>query len=247
MKPSRIRWWSVACSSVALLFQVHTAVAMRAPIVESAAVTTPGKFQIEFGHRLAYQPGDLRTQQEALTISRGVGTKQQIDLSMPVQVESSSSKRVLAGDLTSLYKVGSMMAFAGGKLVVGGFLRNTMPTSTASRSGGTNYTFEPGILFSELGEHSIFSLNSSALVQTGGSEMLRYGASYEYAWQKVGFFVESNGYTDFKKNGLNESARATAGLEFGVGQQWTLDVGGSKGITGEAPTWSVHTGTTVTF
>lgn len=220
---------------------------MRAPVVETAAVTTPGKFQLEFGHRLAYQPGSVRTQQDALTISRGIGTTQQIDLTMPVQTESSTTKQVLAGDLTSLYKIGNMMTFAEGKLVIGGFLRNTMPTSTASRSGGSNYTFEPGVLLSQLGEHSIFSVNSSALIQTSGSELMRYGGSYEYAWQKVGVFVESNGYTDFKKNGLNESARATAGLEFGVGKQWTFDVGGSKGIMGEAPTWSVHTGTTVVF
>lgn len=220
---------------------------MRAPTVESAASTAPGSYRLEFGHAMNVDTADVRTQSETFTVSRGVGTAQQIDVTMPWQVEASTGQQALAGDVRSLYKAGSLWTTQDGRIALGAFLRNTMPTSTASRTGGNNYTVEPGLILSQVSDRSIFSLNTAALVQTRGDEAMHYGAAYERVWEKVGWYVEATGTTDFKRNLGNESAQASTGLEFMLGKRWTLDAGGSKGITGTAPNWGVHTGTTVTF
>ncbi|MBI2343125.1 MAG: hypothetical protein HYV02_02125 [Deltaproteobacteria bacterium] len=243
----KIRLVSGLFCSIALLCASQTVWALRAPRIESAAVTPPNHLMVEFGHQFQQPTSGLKENRQQLTLTQGVAGNQQVDLVVPWRVQQTGGNHAGFGDVVILHKVGALTASHNGRTLVGGFTTVRLPTSPESRVGKDNYQFTNNLLLTQATEHSTFTLNAGSVIQTHGDEMMRYGAGFQYVWERFGAFSEILGYTDFQKNGKNEVVSGLGGIELLLGKRFTLDLGGEVGITKDANDWGAFAGGTVTF
>jgi hypothetical protein len=227
----------------------NVAWALRAPKIESAAVTPPSRLMVEFGHRFEQNARATgRENRQQVTLSQGMQGTQQIDLIVPWRVHhTTQSESAAIGDMALMHKIGALSALGGGSTLLGTFTRVDLPTSKASRAGKDNYQFASSLLLTQATKRSTLTLNAGAVIQTRGDKLMRYGTGLQYVWEKVGLFGELVGFTDFQSNGKNEIVTGEGGLEFLLGKRLTIDVGGQKGITKDAPDWGVLGGATMIF
>ncbi len=236
-------------SGLLALFLLLTppAFALRGSLVESAASTSPGKLVAEFGTNFERTTAGPKEARQNLTLSQGLGGGQQIDLITPWRVYHETADDPNFGDMSIQHKLGSLGNFQEGKLLLGAFTAITFPTSKASRVGKDNYQFVTSLLLTQASEHSTVNFNAGSVIQTDGREMMRYGAGFEYAWTKVGLYTELLGFTDFDSAGAPELLSGRGGLEFLLGERFTLDAGGTVGITKDSPDWGASAGATMMF
>lgn len=243
----RILVRQLACALLlcgALSFPAH---AFRSPRVESAAVPSPKRVILEFGHRLEYAPTDTRRQLQSMTISMGTAQSQQFDLRIPWRIEQSDGTNLNFGDIELFYKAGALSTWGEDRGLFGAYLRTTFPSDKEGRTTGDNYQIETGTVLTQRGEHTLFNLNVGSLIQSNGDELARYGASMEFAGQRLGAYAELVGLTDFQNNGKQEIFSAAGGMEVVIGKRITLDLGAEKGITRDTPNWAVFAGATLTL
>lgn len=232
---------------MALLLYTYPAFALRGSLVESASTTPPGKLTAEFGNVFEQVGTGARQDRQNLTLSQGIQGGQQFDLVTPWRVYDNVAADPSFGDMAILHKIGALGNFRDGRVLVGTFTTVTVPTSKDSRVGKDNYQFSNNLLLTQASEHSAFNINAGSVVQTSGPEMMRYGAGFEYAWEKIGVFTELLGFTDFQSGGAAELLTGRGGVEFLIGERFTLDAGGSIGITKDSPDWSAQAGATMMF
>lgn len=232
-----------------LLILPNSAFALRAPQIESAAVTPPRRVMLEFGHRFAQNPAhSSRQNDQKATISVGLPNTQQFDIVIPWRIHDTVRSNSAFGDISIMHKAGAVAVLGDGTTMLGGYVRATFPTSSASRQPtGNNYQFETTVLITKASTGGTANLNLGSVIQTDGSELMRYGAGLERVWSKFGLFGEIVGFTDFQDNGINEILSANGGAEFLLTKNFTLDFGGEVGMTKQAPDWSVFGGATYTF
>lgn len=240
------RLWGALLTIIISLYAAP-AVALRGPIIESASITPPGKLTAEFGNVFEQVVSGSRQARQNLTLSQGLGNGQQVDLITPWRVYDNTAGDPSFGDMVIMHKIGAITGSQNGRLMVGTFSTVTVPTSSASRTGKDNYQFANSLLLTEAGEHSLFNVNAGSVIQTSGPEMLRYGAGFEYAWERIGMFTELVGFTDFRSGAAPELLSGRGGVEFLLGKRVTLDVGGAIGITKDAPDWGALAGATMMF
>lgn len=220
---------------------------LRGPRVESAAVTPPGKVAAEFGHRFERDATGAHQNTQQFTISSGLASAQQIDLIVPWRVHHSTAENAAFGDLALMHKIGSITALGDGSVLLGNFSQITFPTSSASRMGGQNYQFSTNMLLTKATQRQTATLNLGSVVQSHGTELMRYGAGFEYVWPRAGLYGELFGLTDLQDNGANEVLSGRGGVEMLIGKRFAVDIGGEIGLTRSAPDWGALGGATCTF